>query len=387
MDVPDVPDERYGRVLTALDSARNLNNITEEGYQSRRKELIPLGTGYIFKTDEDVITVVDYLTAQAKDANIFPVKYVWDPRRMIQLGLWPTSINMNYPWVIEWLEGEDIDVLEFWSTEMFPTEIINNLRDEMNWKYRTLQTLKREAVEQGNSIALKLYAPEMLYSRSNRPITDMSLFRNPLSLTCEREDIIRGRLLIGQEVYRVIPVTRYAQGMSKGLYHNEKDAPADVCGTFYYYEEESNTLLAYRTELRAFNKTDACQKLGIRLYEPSAERGNRVLYIEPGAQKHINGIYPRDLMLTPQRALDYMGMRDEEDDTTDLPPVPHYAADYLDLYAAEDYLDQPLCVTAREMGHDIVVLEAMVGAFQIVTEVLDTRAREDSFKSLVYITA
>lgn len=385
MDVPGIPDERYGMKLTVLDSDRNLYRISEKAYQSRRRELVAPGTGYTFETDEDIIEVVGYLAGQAKDESVFPVRRVRDPRRMMKLGLWPTSVKMNHPWVAEWLEGADLGALEFWYPEVSPTFIANNLREEMNWQYRTLQTLKQQAVREGNSIALKLCAPEMLYRGSNRPVTDMSLFRSPLSITVNKEDIVRGRLRVEREVFRVVPVTRCAAGMSKGLYYAEEDVPYDVCGTFFYREEESSTYLAYKTELRAFNKTDACRKLGIRLPDNPGIANRRVLYANSGAQKHLKGTYPRDLMLTPRQALDYMNSDDSI--AINLPPVAHYAAERLDLYAAEDYLDQALCSAAREAGYDIVVLEAMVGSFQIVTEVLDTRSREDSFRSLVYVVA
>ena len=58
---------------------------------------------------------------------------------------------------------------------------------------------------------------------------------------------------------------------------------------------------------------------------------------------------------------------------------------YFDLYGLEDVWDQPLCVGASKAGYDIVVLENMVGKYQVVTEVLDTRSREDSFSSLLYV--
>jgi len=41
--------------------------------------------------------------------------------------------------------------------------------------------------------------------------------------------------------------------------------------------------------------------------------------------------------------------------------------------------DQPLCKAARSKGIDVVVLTHMVGAFRLVSEVLDTRERVQSF--------
>src|SRR5438132_6936899 len=68
-----------------------------------------------------------------------------------------------------------------------------------------------------------------------------------------------------------------------------------------------------------------------------------------------------------------------------LPQVPHYAGTYIGLYALEDKLDQPLCLLGREYNLDVIILRNMVGSHQVVTEVLDTRTREESFKSLIYI--
>ena len=63
----------------------------------------------------------------------------------------------------------------------------------------------------------------------------------------------------------------------------------------------------------------------------------------------------------------------------------HYAGQYLHLYAAEDELDQPLCILGRKHNIDIIILENMVGSHLIITEILDTRDRMDSFSSLLYI--
>lgn len=83
--------------------------------------------------------------------------------------------------------------------------------------------------------------------------------------------------------------------------------------------------------------------------------------------QHIDGKIPRDLRVR-RGTIEYYGDDDLE----------------WDLYAAEDYLDQPLCSMAAKAGYDIVILENMVGSFQVVTEVLDVRSRKDSFLSLIY---
>ena len=371
MDISNINDD--GSSLTKWDRNRHTFLITDEQYYEKRKDYIG-ESGHIFETQDDIMIVVDTLVAGARDVYVFPVDYVYDPKMMIKLGLWPTSINLTKPWVVDWLDDMDIDTVEFWSVGESPKKIISNLHDEMNWKYRTMETIKIEAIREANSIALKMYAPELLYEQSKRPVTDMSLFRSPLSLTCKRKDIINDTLLIENEMWNVIPITRYAIGMSRGLYY-EEDIPPDTCGTFYYYEKESSTLLAYKKLLKAFNKTDAAIKLGNKTVENN---------MDPDVEKHMNGFYPKDLMMTPEEIAD-MYESDELNWRIDLPQIPHYAAEHLSLYAAEDYLDQIICREARKFEYDIVILENMVGAFQIVTEVLDTRSREDSFKSLIYL--
>ena len=102
----------------------------------------------------------------------------------------------------------------------------------------------------------------------------------------------------------------------------------------------------------------------------------------------LGSILPDDLMMTPSEAFAADGGDNElwtYESVAALPQVKHIAGSYLGLYAFEDKLDQPLCIAAREQGLDVVILTHMVGRFQVVTEVLDTRSREKSFASLVYM--
>ena len=89
----------------------------------------------------------------------------------------------------------------------------------------------------------------------------MLLFRSVFNRTIRRADIHFNTVTLDGEDWRVLPVTRYAAGMSKGLFY-ETQRPEGTCGTFYYLEPESTTYLAYKKiELRALNKTDACVSL------------------------------------------------------------------------------------------------------------------------------
>lgn len=54
------------------------------------------------------------------------------------------------------------------------------------------------------------------------------------------------------------------------------------------------------------------------------------------------------------------------------------------LYGLEDTLDQPLCLTAQRQGIDCILLKYMTGKTRIVSEILDMRFREESFKNILY---
>jgi hypothetical protein len=56
----------------------------------------------------------------------------------------------------------------------------------------------------------------------------------------------------------------------------------------------------------------------------------------------------------------------------------------LGMYAVEDPLDQVVCKFAKYLGFDTVILTNMIGSHQIVSEVLDTRLRAQSFNSLIF---
>ena len=358
-----------------------LTDLDTEGISERMRQMVSqqyTNSGkktYSFQTDDDIIQVLDTLVAKAANANIFPVLHVSDPRRMMQMGLWPSSISLRLPWITYWLEGMSMHDISFW-TDVDYSAMIRQFRSIMSWEYSTLQTIQKQAVASADSTQLRWRAPEMLYTRSQRPRNDMSLFRSPMSHTTQQSG---GDVTLDGEQWHTVPVTRYAEGMSRGLFY-EGETPSRFCGTFYYLEEESSTLLSYRTALTAFNKTDACEQLGVL----NKHTENYSLDDYDMLRQHIDGYFPRDLILTPVdvNAMDprYPGI-----DPVTVTPTPMYAGKRLGLYAAEDGLDQILCNAARSAGYDIVILEAMVGSFQVVTEVLDTRSRQDSLRSLVYV--
>lgn len=247
---------------------------------------------------------------------------------------------------------------------------------EARWIYRTLKSHKEIAIETTSSLPLLLYAPDYVYPESNRPITDMSLYRTRNSITARRSEIIDNTVVLNNEVWNVIPVTRYSGGMSKGLYYGNYDERY-YCGTFYYYEPASTTLLAYKTSFQEFNKFTALSKLTPNKKYPT----KRKLYNNIIFDKFMNGDIPSDLILTPEQ---YYEATDSTVPFSTIDIEPLYAGKILGLYALEDDLDQPLCIAAKP-NYDIVILESMVGSHQVVTEILDTRSRSVSFNHLIYI--
>ena len=291
-----------------------------------------------------------------------------DQRALILAGLIPRSVPMSSPWIADWLAGASEEDILFWHG--IPLNILLSIMMDEPWTYKTIEQYKRDAISTASSLPLMLYAPDMMYKQSKRPVTDMSLFRTPTSRTASRNELSTGQINIDGEIWNVVPVTRYAAGMSSGLYYG--DRPTTACGIFYYLEPESTTYLAHKTEMRAFNKTAATSALG-----HAATNENEHI------TRHMNGTYPRNLMLTAAQV-----QKMEPSSSVSIENVSestHYAGERLGMYAEEDSLDQDLCVLADRAGYDVVILESMVGRYQVVTEVLDTRNRSDSFSSLIYL--
>jgi len=273
--------------------------------------------------------------------------------------------------VIEWTilgffnnEAEDYGVRELSELERFFLG--------WTWVLRTKAKTVDLAVKYGYSTELLLYYPDAVYTTSQRPRTDMGLFRTPQSLHTFPPDVTS------------YPVTRYAAGMSAGIYHTEDNT--GFCGTFYYHEPESRTYLASSRQVPVyFNKTTAYLDFAQRV---SPELRSMTDDVDPEFvrerldETRIIQDNPT-LWLTPRELQDKYEVNLEEIN----PDTLVYAGRFLNLYAAEDDFDQILCDWGRSLGYDLVIFDHMVGSHQIVSEILDTRDRADSFAALVYLDA
>ncbi len=321
---------------------------------------------------EDISLLYNYCISRPEETIPIEVTQLYDAVEFIKSGFEPnTPIRKHI--LLQYLSGIDLNTIEFWYGFRI-VQRLENLNTITSWKFNKLSYYIKHGIEKAESYGLILYAPNKLY-KSLRPITDMSIFQGPGNRTISRNQIIDNTVTLDNEVWNVIPVTRYAAGMSKGLYNEE--SKQSFCGTFYYNEPESNTLLAYRTSRTFFNKTAA-----VMILDPNAG-----ITMSSNLKKHMEGVLPSDLRMTPQEF--YYSTNSKKSFTDDyvdaLPEIKHYIGEDLGLYAQEDYLDQRLCLLGKKYGIDIIILTHMVGSHQVVTEVLDTRPREDSFKSLIYI--
>jgi hypothetical protein len=249
-----------------------------------------------------------------------------------------------------------------------------------------------------STILFRLFYPHLLYS-SNRLKTDMGMFRTPFSNTGLRRS---DTLTVANQLYNslplqegiiegdyYVPVIRYASSVKAGLYHGLPTK--EYCGTFYYLEEESDICLVGNIFLVAQTKCSASKYLfeNYDVDERLSEGVERVTsrYLRTSRNtKWEKGEYKPDLMYTPEELVKE-GFPDKQQGGmyyNEVPQVPLYSGKQLGLYAEEDEFDQPLCLLAKDVGIDVVVLTRMVGSHQIVTEVLDCRSREESLINLVF---
>lgn len=228
-----------------------------------------------------------------------------------------------------------------------------------------------------NNILKRLY-----YSKSKRPMTRMSTFVNSgfqmASLPKTRNGIVR------TENHLLISVARYGEGMSRGAYSSDYGVAKDVgqfCGTFYYWEPDSDIYLDFKHSdnlLFAENKVDAFLQMRSRV------AGDEASFHEV-LDDTVDVLYPKNMAsedLTEDILNVYLGKNN-------LLGIDQEYRDkngkyYEQMYALEDPLDQTICKMARELRYDGIFLSRMVGSRRVVSEVLDTRSREESFKNLVF---
>lgn len=266
-------------------------------------------------------------------------------------------------------------------------------------KFKEDPDVAPSTIEHLSSIGFdKVFLENVLIYPSGRPRTDLPFVSdkqlfvddNEGYMTIESSDgVIVENIYVGKirdiQARVLIPVIRYQKGMSRGGFYDESDK--EFCGTFYYYEPSSKYYLVCRRVLIAPNKIVAYlhlreQEMGPRsddlrdnilriIHEGLGDRSRQSNWIDDFSE--VKDLSPKDLGKSEvilEKMMDgtYTFLKHHEN-----------------MYAKEDFLDQPLCKLAESLGYEVVLLTTMTGWNRIVTEVLDTREREVSFGSIVEI--
>ena len=194
----------------------------------------------------------------------------------------------------------------------------------------------------------------------------------------------------GQAGY--VPVVRYSSGPTATLFFGELSE--DACGTFYYYEKDSNVGLAYDTIYTSRSKYSmALEFLEIQDLPPifegmiarafreirkdltkEAEIQHEAMGEEGDVEDYIRGF---EEILSGNQPSNAIGLDVNMKDST---------GQYENaLMAMEDPLDQPLCMIGKYTNTEILMFTHMAGSSRLVTEVLDTRSRQNSLDNLFYL--
>lgn len=369
---------------------------------------------------ENVIEVVENIMI-AEKLNLIVVQLLGklDHDAVVYAGFVPYDFispemkSENDTLVAHYVEKLTIEEQDLWSPGDTILDLLRNENIDYEYNrwfiYGNLEGWKDLTVKRALSFPLLLYFPDQLYA-SNRPITQMAQYRQATSATYDPKVTIRneGSLIHevlltvpidGQSTMLGVPITRYGDGMSKGLYYDSYDEKLH-CGTFYYYEPESTTYLVaktfrvYRNKYEAMKELYAQFNLKADLDNPRHQLDNENVALNRRNFEIFKRYFkdrqslPADMKMTFNEYTDPYagdeGLPDYDDAIARLPQRRRYIGVLVGLYAAEDKYDQPLCKIARENGIEIIILTDMIGSHQIVIEVLDTRSRQISFSNLVY---
>ena len=169
--------------------------------------------------------------------------------------------------------------------------------------------------------------------------------------------------------------------MSRGAYMTDAQDFEDFHGTFYYYEPGSNIYLSSTSTLVVPNKIIACLYLYdffqtlLFLVNPLTKygefsRSNEDMYFPGRLDEYVKNLYDGKY-LNWKHLINRM-LSSGFDFTEHRP----------EMYAMEDRFDQILCRGARRLKIDVILLTTMNGETRVVSEILDTRQRAESYKNL-----
>lgn len=196
------------------------------------------------------------------------------------------------------------------------------------------------------------YYPIPRYPLTGRPITPMPFLST---------DFCSGS--------HYLPVLRYTK-----LYQSKREGENIYCGTFYFFDPDSNRYLSLGKILIANNKVDAYWKLFPYLTEDAKETVEK---IEKSRNKFRFSL--------PSVFLQDQGDADKDYQIADQLQTPLYL-NQNGVYIGRkfmgnfDYLDQIICRAGIRAGFDTILLQREPGESRAVSEILDLRPREESYR-------
>ena len=364
----------------------------------------------ISKVDSDIQKAEQYLLEQGANSVEINLGTISNKKLLdayVKNGFLPIQSGTNNKILFEeflehyYLDKLSTKELRFWYGES-AEELLKSIAKSGLFMYCNIKGWIDYSIKNGIALPLLLYDKTQVY-KSKRPKTDMLLFKQVTSLKYVKNSVraiskyTQSFKLLDGTLVEGVSVTRYANGMSNGLYY---DNQGEYCGTFYYQEPESTTFLI--GNIRIFrNKHVAYQSLWYEAGLEEEEEPENLLppaYEEEGSSQleqiydrnHYEFIqnyyahpeyYPEDMYMTPDQ---FYKLSIRNVNPVDVPPTPRYIGAIAGLMSIEDEYDQPLCKLALSLGIDLIVLTHMIGSHQIVSEVLDTRPRLTSFANLAY---
>lgn len=279
---------------------------------------------------------------------------------------------------------------------------------------------------------------------SKRPYTSVAHLRGEtfkiVQLTSKEKELARrGKIIRFGDDGFLYPVSRYAEGMKRGVYFDNPKS-VNYCGTFYYSEPGSPTFLHFDKYIKARNKYMVALRLLEELdelphsnpyqhlpqdffflswsepyipdeeeYDPERtpprnweieeEEKRSILIASLLAQfktMTIDGalVLQKDGYYDPGTDVQYWIMHDmdkfmrgEQLDRIHVDPLTSlddYGNFVNSLYSEEDVFDQAICKAASYLGYEVIFLERMTAMTRLVEEILDTRERKVSLDSLVW---
>jgi hypothetical protein len=285
---------------------------------------------------------------------------------------------------------------EFYGLES--SDISSSYTGKYVWVYISPEGL--EKVEKSVDILGTRGYNKYRYPRSGRPVTTMTPLRPDNYRTIRFDgDINRsGEPILmskggtettgSQSNNYVIPVSRYAEGMTRGLYFTGEIG--EFCGTFYYLEPDSKVWLNIGS--RYVTKVN---KVGLAMYlfekmkvkKDKAAMSNLANVIGYVADLISNAIRD-ELEVEIETARKEYFYFSEHGHFQDLNIDENFRMSDGRFFGAidslEDALDQIICYYSKLVDIDVIILTKMTGHGRLVSEVLDTRSRQESISNLYW---